>query len=127
MKTEESPIWVFVETEEIVKPLSIDGERAGEDAGGGFGSPDESIFNKVTTVWKRKRVSLDAQALKVQINGLMQVVNDLFKQSEENNVMLLDEVTLSVEVDAEGHVGFAGNGGKLGNTGGITMKFVRPR
>ena len=40
--------------------------------------------------------------------------------------MQLNEVTLSVEINGEGQVSLVGTGGKLGNKGGITLKFTRP-
>jgi hypothetical protein len=38
----------------------------------------------------------------------------------------LDEVELSVEINAEGQLSIVGKGGKLGNSGGMTLKFMRP-
>ncbi|MBD1869323.1 hypothetical protein H6F95_18860 [Cyanobacteria bacterium FACHB-471] len=125
MTEENSTIWVLVEKEEFIESSIIDGERSGEDTGGGYDCPPSVISDRVSRLFTKKRIPLDAQALKTQMNGLMQVVGDLFTQAEQNNGMCLDEVTLSVEVNAEGQIGLAGNGGKLGNTGGITMKFTR--
>ncbi|MGF1535108.1 MAG: hypothetical protein ACFB4J_01310 [Elainellaceae cyanobacterium] len=34
-------------------------------------------------------------------------------------------VELSVEINGEGQVNIVGNGGKIANTGGITLKFTR--
>jgi hypothetical protein len=52
------------------------------------------------------------------------VVGDLFEQAEQKpNGMVLDEVELSVEINAEGQVSIMGSGGKLGSKGAITLKF----
>jgi hypothetical protein len=80
----------------------------------------------VTKGSKRKRVSLDALALKEQMGGLLSVIGDLFDQADQQTGMKLSEVELSVEINAEGQVSLVGTGGKLGNTGGITLKFIRP-
>lgn len=124
-KEEDSTIWVFVEEESTVESKSIGGQRSSEDIGGRFGPSPKQISDRVSHLFKKERIPLDAQALKSQMNGLMKVVGDLFDQAEQNKGMYLEEITLAVEVNAEGQIGLVGNGGKLGNTGGITMKFKR--
>ncbi|MEO0458917.1 MAG: hypothetical protein AAF152_20375 [Cyanobacteria bacterium P01_A01_bin.114] len=125
--TDENTLWIVAETEVAEETVEIEGRRdGGFDTGGGFG-PTRSI-EAIKTVAKRKRVSLDAQALKSQMQGMLAIVNDLFDQaSTANAVLQLNEVELSVEINAEGQLSLVGNGGKLGNTGGITLKFVRPQ
>lgn len=115
-----STIWIVtdIETSETVQVRP--GERSSEDVGGGFG---QRITEQVTTI-VRQRVPLDAVALKSQMTGLLKVVSDLFEQAEQKpNGMVLDEVELSVEVNAEGQVSIMGSGGKLGSKGAITLKF----
>jgi hypothetical protein len=107
-------LWIVVEE-------PIEGSRDSTvDTGGGYGFPE-----KLTNIFK-KRVSVDAALLKSQINGLLKVVGDLFEQAEQQTGMQLNEVTLSVEINGEGQVSLVGTGGKLGNKGGITLKFTRP-
>lgn len=60
-------------------------------------------------------------------NQMLQVVDGLFIQSEAQAKIQLDEAALYVEINAEGQLSLVGNGGKLGNTGGITLKFSRPK
>lgn len=121
MAEEQSKIWIVtaVETSETVEVRR--GERSSDDVGGGFGS---KVSEQITTI-VRKRVPLDAVSLKSQMNGLLQVVGDLFDQSQQQSGLLLDEVELSVEINAEGQIGIMGNGGKLGDKGGIKLKFKR--
>jgi hypothetical protein len=98
------------------------GERSSDDTGGGFGP----LVTKQITTLKTQRVPLDAAALKVQMNGLLQVIGELFDQAEQMpNGMVLDEMNLSVEINAEGQISIMGNGGKLGNKGTIALKFKR--
>ena len=78
------------------------------------------------TALTKKRVPLDAAALKAQMAGLLKVVGDLFDQAEEQTGMRLNEVELSVEINAEGQVSLVGTGGSVANKGGITLKFARP-
>ncbi|NJL88216.1 MAG: hypothetical protein HC886_23260 [Leptolyngbyaceae cyanobacterium SM1_1_3] len=123
--TEPSPIWVIAETEQITEEIEIEGRRGSEDIGGGFGPPKEAI-KAITRSITRKRVPLDVQALQNQMEGLISIVGDMFQQAEATPGMKLDTVELSVEVNAEGQVSLVGNGGKMGNTGGITLRFIRP-
>ncbi len=89
-------------------------------------------FNLISTTLQhfpkivRKRVPLDAIALKSQMKGLLKVVGDLFEQAEQQpSDMVLDEMKLVVEINAEGQVSIMGNGGKLGDRGTIELKFKR--
>ena len=107
----------------IVAEEIVEGSREVIDTGGDFGSRG-GISEKVASILK-KRVPLDAQALKTQMNGLLKVVGEMFEQAEQQTGMKLNEVELSVEINAEGQVSLVGTGGKLGNKGGITLKFTR--
>jgi hypothetical protein len=121
----DNQLWIVTETEEVEETFEVEGRRSSSDRGGGFGSPDTVETTK--TIIRRKRVSLDAQALKSQMESMLTIVNDLFSQADASTPGLrLDEVELSVEISAEGQLSIVGNGGKLGNTGGITLKFTRP-
>jgi hypothetical protein len=128
---EENVLWVVAETEEVMEEeIDIEGERGGtRDIGGGFGLPDttERITEAVRTVTRRKRVSLDAQALKAQVESMLAIMNDVFTQADAHTGLRLDEVELSVEINAEGQLSIVGNGGKLGNTGGMKLKFSRAK
>ncbi len=122
MKTEESPtVWIVTEVETTEKVEVPQGERGGRDIGGGFG---HRFTEQVTTI-VRKRVPLDAVALKSQVNSLLEVVGEVFEQASLQSGLLLDEVELSVEINAEGQVSIMGSGGKLGEKGAIKLKFKR--
>lgn len=113
-------IWIVAEEE--VEIDNAQGARRSGDIGGGFG-PQDGIERLRSIVRKRKPV--DALLLKSQMSGLLQVVRDLFDEAGEAAGMQLTEAELTVEISAEGQVSLVGNGGKLGNKGGITLKFTR--
>jgi hypothetical protein len=115
----------MTEVEEVEETVEVEGRRSGTDRGGGFGAPETVETTRMVT--RRKRVSLDAQALKTQMESMLAIVNDLFSQADASTGLHLDEVELSVEISAEGQLSIVGNGGKLGNTGGIKLKFTRPQ
>lgn len=122
--TDKNKLWFVVETEDTVeKAVKATGERGGEDVGGGFGEAE--LVETVKTLAKRKRVSLDAQALKAQISSMLAILDEVFTEANTRTGLQLDEVELSVEINAEGQLSIVGNGGKLGNTGGMTLKFTR--
>lgn len=117
-------LWVVAETESEV-PVET-GSRDGGYTGPSFGGRGDKAIEKLLSI-TRKRVPVDVVMLKNQMNGMLQVVNELFTQAEIQTQMQLDEVELKVEINAEGQLSLVGNGGKLGNTGGITLKFSRPK
>ncbi|WP_448573547.1 Pepco domain-containing protein [Trichothermofontia sp.] len=118
-------LWIVAETEAAIENTTeIEGRRSGEDTGSRFGSGTVATAKTLAT---RKRVALDAQALNVQMENMIAIVNDLFSQADTTTGLRLDEVELSVEINAEGQISLVGNGGKLGNSGGITLKFTRPQ
>lgn len=109
--------------EPIVLDDSIPGSRdGGRDIGGSFDGPDEPQQG-----WFKKRVPVDAQVLRTQMNGMLKVVQGLFDEAEQQTSMELSEVTLSVEILADGTVSILGTGGGLTNKGGITLKLTRPK
>lgn len=113
-----------IETTETVEVRrgEPNGSRDGQDVGGGFGSPQ--ITEKVKTI-VRQRVPLDAVALKTQMNGLLRVVSEVFDQANQQTDLKLDEVELSVEINAQGQVSIMGSGGSLSDKGAIKLKFKR--
>jgi len=122
MADESAQLWLITEVETKETTEVVRGERSGGDTGGGFGPP--RVTEQVKTI-VRQRVSLDAIALKTQMNGLLQVVSDVFEQATQQRDLLLDEVELSVEINAQGQVSIMGNGGSLSDKGGIKLKFKR--
>lgn len=114
-------LWLVTEVETTETVEVRRGERGSDDIGGGFGLPRVTEQIKVV----RQRVPLDAVALKTQMSGLLQVVSDVFEQATQQRELLLDEVELSVEINAQGQVSIMGNGGSLSNKGAIKLKFKR--
>ncbi|MGI8932655.1 hypothetical protein [Leptolyngbya sp. BC1307] len=60
------------------------------------------------------------------MQSLVAIINDFVEQADPRPGLQLNEVELSVEINAEGKVSLIGSGGKFGSKGGITLKFVRP-
>jgi hypothetical protein len=119
MTADPAPLWIITE----VEPDRTDvkrGGRSSDDIGPSFGN---TLSETQPT---RKRVPIDAAALKTQMNGLLQIVGEVFDHAQQQTGLQLNEVELSVEINAEGQVSILGNGGKLANKGGITLKFKRP-
>ena len=123
--TDNNTLWFVVDTEDVTTNVNIKGDRAGQDTGGGYGKPP--LIDTVKTLAKRQRISLDAQALKTQMSSMLAMMDAIFQQASTRTGLQLEEVELSVEINAEGQLSIVGNGGKVGNTGGMTLKFTRPQ
>jgi hypothetical protein len=115
-----STLWIITEVEPA-QPLDVKrGDRSSDDIGPSFGS---TLSEPTLT---RKRIPIDAAVLKTQMNGLLQIVSDVFNHAQQQTGLQLNGVELIVEINAEGQVSLLGSGGKLTNKGGITLKFKRP-
>ncbi|MDA0267842.1 MAG: hypothetical protein O3A14_13000 [Cyanobacteria bacterium] len=124
--SDNSQLWFVVETEATVEEtVEVTGERDGKDTGASFGQ-EPPRGTTLKTLAKRQRVSLDAQALKAQMSSMLAIMDDVFSEANSRTGLRLDAVELSVEINAEGQISIVGNGGKLGNSGGMTLKFTRP-
>jgi hypothetical protein len=121
MTDEAAQLWLVTEVETTETKEVVRGERGGVDRGGGF---PPQVTEQVRTI-VRQRVPLDAVALKSQMNGLLQVVSDVFDQANYQAGLQLDEVELSVEINAQGQVSILGSGGSLSDKGAIKLKFKR--
>ncbi len=136
-------IYIIVEEAITEETTTVEGTRDGRtDTGGGFGTePRRRSIEAVTQTLTRRRVGLNVGQLKQQMQDLLGVVNELFEPAEPTGDLSaspqpnttaaqglqLEEVTLSVEVSAEGNLSLLGTGGKLGGSGGITLTFARPK
>lgn len=145
---EDTQIYFFVE-EPVVEESIIEeevvvrgGERGGGDRGGGWGQgqsrgQSRSRVDAIRAV-QQKRVGLKSSVLKTQLQEMKNVIDELFDQemqpqpAQHSTVQVqkglqLEEITLSVSVNAKGELGILGTGGELGGSGGIILKFVRPK
>ncbi|MEO1590871.1 MAG: hypothetical protein AAFU71_06225 [Cyanobacteria bacterium J06632_22] len=125
----EPELSIIVEVEDTEEtPEPIEGQRGGRTPkGGGWGDDTRRGPADILPPKPRKqRVSIDAKLIKSQMQSMMGIIQDLFEQAQNSQDLPLNEVELSVEINAEGQVSLIGNGGKLGNTGAITLKFKRP-
>lgn len=113
-------IWLMTEVETIETIDVQRGGRSSDDIGGGF---ERSRSTEQVKTIVRQRVPLDAGALKTQMNGLLQVVGQVFDQASQQTGLHLDEIELSVEINAQGQVSILGNGGSLSDKGAIKLKF----
>ncbi len=121
--TSENTLWIVAETEVVEETVEIEGRRSGGDVGGGFGPP-RRVFEAETTV-KQSRLPIPADQVKAQMQSMVAIINDLFDHASTRTGLQLNEVELSVEINAEGKVSLIGTGGSLGSKGGIKLKFVR--
>ncbi|MBE9033000.1 hypothetical protein IQ266_25010 [filamentous cyanobacterium LEGE 11480] len=105
------------------------GVRGGDDVGGAFEeySPKRELVDRL-----RKRLPMPVQRLKRQVNQLVGLLSEVFddaeaqvQQDKSDRQLQLEEIEVTVEMNAEGKLGILGNGGKAGGKGGIKLKFKR--
>lgn len=125
---DEQSIVFFVEPTVAVK---VEGARDGKDVGGSFREPTRELVGQL-----QGRVAVPVAQLREQVGQMVGMVAAVFDQADRqvappaglptpDRRLQLEEIELTVEVNAEGQLGILGNGGKLGGKGGIKLKFVR--
>ncbi|MCG9885420.1 MAG: hypothetical protein MH825_07570 [Cyanobacteria bacterium] len=101
-------------------------EETTPDYGGGRGFPTK---DQVKTAVKSLLKPVDVPISKVRphMDELLKVVDQLFAQTgDPNNLgLVLDEVELTVEINAKGQVRILGSGVEAGTMGSIKLKFKR--
>lgn len=128
---EDNQIYFIVE-ELIEEAAPIEGQRSGRDTGGGWGTVPRSRVDALRT-FEKKRIGIKANVLKARMQDMINIANEVFAEdaqslkAEESRGLHLEEITLSVQVNAKGELGILGTGGELGGSGGITLKFSRPK
>ena len=102
-------------------PEKSTGGRDSKDIGGDFDDEEPKSKSKL------QLMPLPQQQLTAYISQLTVVLERVFSQveSQVGAKIALEEIELSVEVNAEGQLGILGSGGKAGGKGGITLKFKR--
>lgn len=120
---DEETILFFVEPSQTGP---IDGARDGKDVGPQFSDPKRELLERL-----QGQVAVPVERLRRQVGQLVGLVTEVFDQAERQVAvqperrLQLEEIELTVEVNAEGQLGILGNGGKAGGKGGIKLKFTR--
>jgi hypothetical protein len=128
---DEQTILFFVEPTEA--KVQDDGARSSRDTGAQFGGAKQQLLDRL-----QGTIEVPVDRLKHQVKQLVGLVTTVFDQAEyevehkqpnvlpENHRQLhLEEIELTVELNAEGQLGILGSGGKAGGKSGIKLKFMR--
>lgn len=100
-------------------------ETSADDSGGrGFPTKDQAK-SAVKSLLHLKPVEVPVSAIRPHMEELLKLVNQLFLHTEQQLGLALEEVELSVDINAKGQVRILGSGGELGGTGSIKLKFKR--
>ncbi len=127
-------IWII--TEEISETSKNDDtstsgvSRGSGDIGGILGgteTTEEIIVKKKQGEVVITRRKVKVSKLKGQMREFLQAMNETLDEAEiVNSKMQLDEVEISVEINAEGQISLLGiGGGKAGGKGAMIFKFKR--
>ncbi len=118
------------ETVETIWIITDDTPTLNED-GSKSATPSANPWSKsaVIAAGATKGVKVSVQKLEAEMSKFLQVVGGLFKRAQDQvnqqSGLKLEEIELSVEINAEGEVKLMGTGGKVGTKGGITLRFKR--
>jgi len=117
---EDNKIWLITDL-----PLSsVQGARGSEDVGGLLRQ------SQPTEPSVQIKTAIPVETLKKEMDIFLKDVGAIFSQAEQQlekqeTAMQLDEIELSIEINAEGQISLFGIGGKAGGKGAITLKFKR--
>ena len=132
--SDNNKIYFIVEESVTEEVVVTEGERSSTDTGGGWNSqPHRSRVDAITHRIQQQRVGIKANVLKTQIQDMIGVVNEIFTEDpqslagQDRNDLRLEEITLSVQVNAKGELSILGTGGEIGGSGGIALKFTKPK
>ncbi|MBD2209820.1 hypothetical protein H6G27_08015 [Nostoc linckia FACHB-104] len=117
---------IRIVVEDTSKVVATEGSKSGNDIGGQFWAEEEKLEIELS---KTKIADVKVEKLEKEMIRLLQVVDRLSSRTESQNnrksLMHLDEIELSVEINAEGQISIIGNGAKAGAKGAIKLKFKR--
>ena len=117
--TESSGIWIV--TEEVTETTPEEGSKSTRHS---YNDPYADAQQLRTT--NRQRTRITSADLKNNMSEFLEVVEEAFETAEKpKSQMRLEELELSIEINAEGQVSLLGNGSKAGAKGAITLKFKR--
>jgi hypothetical protein len=112
-------IWIVTDDEPLVVVPS-----GGRDQQGSNPFDDEV---EPTERSGRRAIPVKVEKLEAGVTDFLQLVGRVFRRAKQTagdlGGMELDEIELSVEVNAEGQLSLLGSGSKLGGKGAITLKF----
>lgn len=101
-----------------------DAEEPSPAYDGGRGFPTKSEV-KAAVKSVLRPVEVPVSAIRFQMDGLLKAVDQIFAQVDRRGGLVLDEVELTVDINAKGQVRILGSGAEVGSTGAIKLKFKR--
>jgi hypothetical protein len=106
------------------------GARSSGDTGGllgGVQTTEEIVVSRKKDEIVITRRKVEVTKLKQEMKGFLQAMREMLDEADQpDSKIQLNEVELSVEVNAEGQISLFGiGGGKAGGKGAMTFKFKR--
>ncbi|MBD2161760.1 hypothetical protein H6F46_13775 [Limnothrix sp. FACHB-1083] len=110
----------------LVSDPESESETSADDSGGrGIDDWPGQVKSVVKSVKKLATVEVRASAIRPHMEELLNVVGEVFSQADQQPGLALDEIELSVDINAKGQVRILGSGAEVGSTGSIKLKFKR--
>jgi hypothetical protein len=134
-------VTTYTDPEPITVPKA-DGGKGATPIVPSWGDRPETKRDLLAETQRLVRRDIPVETLEGELRKLIGVMNRIFSQAEqtaEDQVagepptpqkfdrkrLQLNEVSVAVEITAEGGLSILGSGGKFGGKGGITLKFAR--
>jgi hypothetical protein len=76
--------------------------------------------------WMPRSEEVDASEVSAQMRSILATFSGLFSDMEAGMGVAVDEITLNMQVTAEGRVGLLGSGVTAGTSGGVQVVLRRP-
>jgi hypothetical protein len=110
----------------LVSDPESESDTSADDRGGrGIDEWPGQVKSAVKSILHLKPVEVPVSAIRPHMEELLKVVNQLFSQTDRQPGLALDEIELSVDINAKGQVRILGSGAEVGSTGSIKLKFKR--
>jgi hypothetical protein len=137
-------VTTYAEPEPIAATDLPDGGKGAISTVPGWGSKTDILEDLSSGRMRLVRREIPVDTIERELQKLIDLMNRIFSQAEQSaenkstaepivtatvdkKRLQLNEVSLAVEITADGGLSILGTGGKLGGKGGITLKFSKDR
>jgi transcription initiation factor TFIIIB Brf1 subunit/transcription initiation factor TFIIB len=135
-------VTTYAEPEPITVPEAPDGGRSAISTVPSWGDKSDVLGDLTSGSMRLVRREIPVDTIERELQKLIDLMNRIFSQAEQSTEhkstaesivtptvdkkrLQLNEVSLAVEITAEGGLSILGTGGKLGGKGGMTLKFTK--
>ena len=139
MPSDTISVMTFADSEPISAPDTSEGQKGVTSTVPGWGHLTRTggdLLPETSGTKYLVRRDVPMETIEREFQKLISLMDRIFSQTEQSpeapnavptsasRMLRLNEVSLTVEINAEGGLSILGTGGKLGGKGGMTLKFT---